>query len=78
MIFFITKGKLSYYTKHLWRFIALCLHIINKPDKFNMFILKKKKPGVTWLYKFCKTSGLILLLKKYSHWVIKNGPWLQT
>lgn len=47
MIFFITKGKLSYYTKHLWRFIALCLHIINKPDKFNMFILKKNK---TWCH----------------------------
>lgn len=77
MIFFITKGKLSYYTKRLWRFIALSLHIINKPDKFNMFIYFLK-PGVTWLYKFCKTSGLILLLKKYSHWVIKNGLWLQT
>lgn len=46
MIFFITKGKLSYYTKHLWRFIALCLHIINKPDKFNMFIYLKKKQNL--------------------------------
>lgn len=48
MIFFITKGKLSYYTKHLWRFIALCLHIINKPDKFNMFIYLKKNK--TWCH----------------------------